>query len=52
MSRKTNDLMIMPALSNNSHELFHSNLWAWLIDNTDLNKDIPILTCEIVMIML
>lgn len=23
----------MPALSNNSHELFHSNLWAWLIEN-------------------
>lgn len=28
---KQKDLMIMPALSNNSHELFHSNLWAWLI---------------------
>ncbi len=26
----------MPALSNNSHELFHSNLWAWLI-NADNN---------------
>lgn len=25
--------MIMPALSNNSHELFHSNLWKWLIEN-------------------
>ena len=23
----------MPALSNNSHELFHSNLWSWLIRN-------------------
>lgn len=23
---------IIPALSNNSHELFHSNLWAWLMD--------------------
>ena len=23
---------IIPALSNNNHELFHSNLWAWLIE--------------------
>ena len=23
---------ILPALSNNNHELFHSNLWAWLIE--------------------
>ena len=40
---------IIPALSNNNHELFHSNLWKWLIDidkdflnvffeNVDINK--------------
>ena len=23
---------IIPALSNNNHELFHSNLWAWLME--------------------
>ena len=23
---------IIPALSNNNHELFHSNLWQWLIE--------------------
>lgn len=28
---KNMDNSIIPALSNNSHELFHSNLWAWLM---------------------
>ena len=29
---KNMEKSIIPALSNNSHELFHSNLWAWLMD--------------------
>ena len=33
---KNDKITIMPALSNNSHELFHSNLWAWLIDNDQI----------------
>lgn len=31
MSEKKNNISIIPALSNNSHELFHSNLWQWLL---------------------
>jgi hypothetical protein len=31
MKEKNNKHSIIPALSNNSHELFHSNLWQWLL---------------------
>ena len=32
MKRKQRRASIIPALSNNNHELFHSNLWKWLIE--------------------
>lgn len=32
MREKQKESCIIPALSNNNHELFHSNLWKWLME--------------------